>query len=257
MDLVWLCGFAFLAGLVDSLVGGGGLIQLPALFVFLPKELAVQVATVFGTNKLASICGTSIAVVQYARRVPIRWGTILPATIAAFVFSFLGARAMVGFKTETFKPIVLVLLVAVAVYTYWNKNLGGEHRPKFPANLELLWGVLTGMAIGFYDGFFGPGTGSFLIFIFIGWFGFDFLSASASAKVINFATNLSAVLYFAATDHILYAYALPMGVCNVLGSLVGTRLAVLKGNRFIRWFFLAVVGVMIARFGWEIVANRR
>ena len=256
MDLVWLCGFAFLAGLVDSLVGGGGLIQLPALFVLLPKDVATQVATVFGTNKLSSICGTTVAVVQYARRVPIRWATMLPATIAAFVFSFLGARAVTGFKTDAFKPVILVLLVAVAIYTYWNKNLGGEHRPKFPANRELLWGVLTGMGIGFYDGFFGPGTGSFLIFIFIGWFGFDFLSASASAKAVNFATNLSAVIYFAATDHILYAYALPMGLCNVLGSLVGTRLAILKGNRFIRWFFLAVVGAMIARFGWEVVSGR-
>ncbi len=252
MDLVWLCGFAFLAGLVDSLVGGGGLIQLPALFLLLPQHAAAQVATVFGTNKLSSICGTGMAVVQYARRVPIRWASILPTTAAAFVSSFLGARLVTGIGTDAFKPVIVLLLVAVAIYTYWNKNLGGEHRPKFAPGRELLWGVFTGMVIGFYDGFFGPGTGSFLIFIFIGWFGFDFLAASASAKVVNFATNLSAVIYFAYTDHILYAYALPMGVCNVLGALVGTRLAILKGNRFIRWFFLAVVGGMIVWFGWEV-----
>jgi uncharacterized membrane protein YfcA len=114
-------------------------------------------------------------------------------------------------------------------------------------------GVLVGIVIGFYDGFFGPGTGSFLIFIFIGLFGFDFLAASASAKVINFATNLSAVGYFAATHQILYHYAVPMGLCNLLGSLTGTRLAILKGNAFVRVFFLVVVAAMILRFGWEVL----
>ena len=111
------------------------------------------------------------------------------------------------------------------------------------------------MAIGFYDGFFGPGTGSFLIFIFIGLFGFDFLTASASAKVINFATNISAVIYFAATSHIFYQFALPMGVFNMLGSLAGSRLAILKGNAFVRAFFLVVVLGMILRFGWEILGR--
>lgn len=249
---VYLCLFAFLAGLVDSVVGGGGLIQLPALFVFLPKELSGSLAVVFGTNKFASLCGTSVAVVQYARRVSINWSSILPAGLTAFIFSFLGARVVSLLRADLMKPIVLFLLVAVAIYTYRKKDLGHLHAPKFVAHRERFLGIVVGMGMGFYDGFFGPGTGSFLIFIFIGWFGFDFLSASASAKVINFATNLSAVLYFGFNDNILYRYALPMAVCNIAGSLTGTRLAMAKGNKFVRGFFLCVVIAMIARFGWDL-----
>jgi uncharacterized membrane protein YfcA len=144
-----------------------------------------------------------------------------------------------------------VLLVAVAIYTYTRKNFGHLHAPKFLANHERLLAVVTGMVIGFYDGFFGPGTGSFLIFIFIGLFGFDFLTASASSKVINLATNLAAVLVFAAQGDVLYHYALPMGACNVAGALLGTRLAMLKGNRFVRVIFLGVVALLIAKFAWE------
>jgi uncharacterized protein len=252
-ELLYLCGFAFLAGLVDSVVGGGGLIQLPALFLFLPPQLAASVPAVLGTNKLSSICGTSMAAIQYTRRVKIHWASILPAGIAAFLFSFLGARTVTIIQSEVLRPIVLFLLIAVALHTYRRKDLGSIHAPQFTAGRERLAGMVVGSGIGFYDGFFGPGTGSFLIFIFVGLFGFDFLTSSASSKVINVATNLSAVLYFGATGHILYEYALPMGVCNLLGSLVGTRLAILKGNRFVRVFFLVVVGVMILRFGWDVL----
>lgn len=254
MDLLLLCPLALLAGLVDSVVGGGGLIQLPALFLFLPPSLAASIPAVLGTNKLSSICGTGMAVVQYARRVPIRWRSILPAGLVAFAFSFVGARTVSLLNAQVLKPLVLGLLVLVALYTFANKNLGNLHAPRFTLHRERQFGLLIGMAIGFYDGFFGPGTGSFLMFLFIGLFGFDFLTASASARVINFATNLSAVLYFAATDHLLYRYALPMAACNILGSLVGTRLAMLKGTRFVRALFLVVVSAMILRFAWEVFA---
>jgi len=251
MDLFWLSLFAFIAGFVDSVVGGGGLVQLPALLVLLPEELAASVPVVFGTNKLSSICGTSVAVLQYSRRVPIPWRSILPATIAAFAFSALGVRVLQSVQSEFLKPLILVLLVAVAIYTYSRKNLGHLHAPNFLQDHERSLALLVGVVIGFYDGFFGPGTGSFLIFIFIGWFGFDFLVASASAKAINVATNLAAVIVFARNGQILYQYALPMGACNVAGALLGTRLAILKGNRFVRGFFLTVVVVMIARFAYE------
>jgi uncharacterized protein len=253
VDTAWLCAFALLAGLVDSVVGGGGLIQLPALFLFLPAPEAAVVATVLGTNKLSSICGTGMAVVQYARRIPLNWHTLVPSALTAFGFSFLGARTVTHLHGAVLKPLVLVLLVAVAVHTFVRRDLGSRHAPRFGARHERWLGVAVGAAIGFYDGFFGPGTGSFLIFVFIGLFGFDFLAASASAKVINLATNLSAVAYFAATDHILYRYAVPMGCCNVLGSLAGTRLAMLKGNRFVRVLFLVVVSAMILRYGWEVL----
>lgn len=256
MDLIALCLFSFLAGFVDSIVGGGGLIQLPALFLFLPAPLAGSIATVFGTNKMASICGTTVASVQYARRIRINWEALLPAGLAALAFSFIGARAVAVISGQSLKPMILGLLIAVAIYTYWQKDFGNLHAPKLSRSGELWAGIAVGTGIGFYDGFFGPGTGSFLIFIFIGLFGFDFLTASANAKFINVATNVAAVAYFAATDHILYRYALPMGLCNIVGSLCGTRLAILKGNKFVRVFFIIVVTAIIVRFGWDVLKPR-
>ena len=253
MELAYLCGFAFLAGFIDSVVGGGGLIQLPALLLFLPKELARDLATVYGTNKLASICGTGIAVVQYSRRVRINWHSILPAAVTAFVFAVLGSMAVSNINKDLLKPIILVLLIAVAIYTFVKKDFGDLHAPAFTAHKERSFGILVGIVLGFYDGFFGPGMGSFLIFTFIGLFGFDFLSASASSKVINFATNLASVILFASTGHILYQYALPMAACQIAGSVTGTRVAMLKGNRFVRVLFLVVVSALILRFGWQIV----
>jgi uncharacterized membrane protein YfcA len=244
IETAFLCFFAFLAGFVDSIVGGGGLIQLPALFIFLPT---LPAGVLLGTNKLSSICGTAVATVQYARLVTISWRATLPATVAAFVFSFLGARAATVLHTSVMRPIVLFLLAGVLVYTFVQKDFGSLHAPRLDRLRQYLFSVLTGTVIGFYDGFFGPGTGSFLIFVFIGIFGFSFLSASASAKVINFTTNLAAVIYFVATGNVLYQVALPMAACNIAGSVIGTRLAVLKGNRFVRVFFLVVVAGMIVK----------
>jgi len=253
--MLWLCGFAFVAGLIDSVVGGGGLVQIPALLLFLPPEQLASVPAVLGTNKLSSICGTGMALAQYARRIAIPWRSMLPAAVAALILSFIGARTVSVISTAILKPLVLVLLVAVAIYTFIRKDFGRLHAPRFTMRHETWIGLGIGVVIGFYDGFFGPGTGSFLIFTFIGLLGFDFLTASASAKVINVATNLSAVAYFAATDRILYAYAVPMGCCNLLGSIVGTRLAMWKGNRFVRWLFLLIVGALILRYGWEVVGT--
>ena len=253
MRLSYLCVCAFLAGFIDSVVGGGGLIQFPALLIFLPKEHAGDIAAVCGTNKLSSICGTVIAVVQYACRVPINWHSILPAALTAFGFAYFGSMAVTLINPGVLKPVILVLLVVVAGYTFLRKDFGDLHAPAFTAHKERTWGILVGVVLGFYDGFFGPGMGSFLIFTFIGLFGFDFLSASASAKVINFTTNLASVILFASTGHILYYYALPMAACNVAGSVAGTKVAMLKGNRFVRVLFLVVVSVMILRLGCQML----
>lgn len=149
------------------------------------------------------------------------------------------------------RPAILVLLIAVAVFTFVKKDFGSLHAPKLAATTQKLVGISIGVAIGFYDGFFGPGTGSFLTFAFIGIFGFDFLNAAASAKVVNFATNLSAMLYFAFTDNILYQYALPMAACNTIGSLLGTKLAINKGSQFVRGLFLVVVSALIIKFAYD------
>lgn len=252
MTLVLLCGFAFLAGLVDAVAGGGGLIQLPALFLFLPSGAASVPAFVFGTNKLSSICGTGVAVAQYSRRVALPWKILCPAAGVAFASSILGARLVSSLKPELLKPVVIALLIFVAIFTYLNNS-----RPRCISKItrkhELIYAIITGAWLGFYDGFFGPGTGTFLIFIFVGLFGFDFLLASASAKVVNFATNLAAVIYFASKGLIYYEYALPMGVCNVAGSLLGSRLAILKGSNFVRRIFLVVVAALILKLAWDVV----
>jgi len=255
VEVIWLCVFAFLAGLLDSMVGGGGLIQIPALFLFLPGSDSTAVATVLGTNKLSSMCGTAMAAFQYSRRIDIQWKTIIPAAIAAFLFSFFGALVVARLQPAMAKPFVLVLLVAVAAYTFFHHDLGERdtHGPK--SRTATLLAVSLGAAIGFYDGFFGPGTGSFLIFCFVSIFGYKFIAASASAKFVNLATNLSAVAFFAATNHILYRYALPMGVCNIAGAVAGTQCAILKGNRFVRRLFLLTVTALILRYGWEVLTQ--
>lgn len=239
-----LCAFSLLAGFVDSVVGGGGLVQVPALLILLP---GTPIPTLWGTNKLASFAGTSFATYRYSRHVAIDWRITAPAAASAFVFSFLGSRAVTLLNPDLLRPIVFTMLVVVAIYVFVVKDLGLIHKPKHAVRKAIVFGVCTGMALGFYDGFFGPGTGSFLIFIFVGVFGFDFLTASASAKLINLATNFASVLYFGSTNHILYHAALPMAGCNILGSLIGTRLAILKGSRFVRVFFLVVVGALIVK----------
>jgi uncharacterized protein len=192
MLIVLLCAFSLLAGFIDSVVGGCGLIQIPAMLILLP---GTPVATILGTNKFASCAGTAIAVQRYARQVPIDWPTVAPAALCAFAFAFLGAAAVTLLNTEFLRPIVLVLLVAV--YVFFVKDLGLIHQPKHAPKKAQWLGILIGAGLGFYDGFFGPGTGGFLIFLFVGVFGFDFLAASASAKVVNLATNVASVIYFA------------------------------------------------------------
>ena len=250
-ELLALCGFAFLAGLIDSVVGGGGLVQIPALLILLPHGTAW--ADVSGTNKCVSVTGTAAAAWNYARHVQIDWRTTLPATVAGFVCSVFGALLATRLSPAVLRPLVLTMLVAVAVYTYARKDLGSLHAPRLDPGAARWIGAALGAVLGFYDGFFGPGTGSFLIFTFVGLFGFGFLAASASSKVVNTATNLSTVGYFVLTGHVYYRLAVPMAVCNVLGSFVGTRLAILRGNKFVRWFFLAVVSAIIGRLAYDIL----
>ncbi len=250
MTLAALCGFAFLAGFVDAVVGGGGLIQIPALFVLMPQ---LPPALLFGTNKFASVWGTLSAALQYARRVPLIWGTVLPAAAAALLFSFLGAQTVSLIQPAALRPLILLLLLAVLGYTLWKKDFGALHAPRPGRGQQLWFGLATGAVIGFYDGFFGPGTGSFLVFAFVGVFGFSFLAASASAKAVNVVTNLAALAYFGSHGDILYATALPMAACNVAGSLAGSHLALRRGSGFVRGLFIVVVGALIARFAYDIL----
>ena len=253
LDAGWLALIlaAFLAGAIDAVVGGGGLIQIPALFAALPGESA---ATLFGTNKCASVVGTANATWRYARQVKMPWRTILPAALAAFAFSYLGAAAVAWLPKDAVRPLILLLLILAAVYTLMRKDFGQLHRPAHSGRRELAYALLLGGVIGFYDGFFGPGTGSFLIFLFVRFFGFDFLHASASAKVVNVATNLAALAYFVPNGYVLPVLAVLMALANVSGSMAGTALALKHGSAFVRRVFLIVVGVLIVKFAWDTLA---
>ena len=229
--------------MVDAVVGGGGLIQIPALLAQFPQT---AIPTLFGTNKLSSIAGTGAALWRYTRSVRIPWAVVLPATVAALIGAWGGAALVAWIPREAMRPLVIVLMIAVAVYTFQRKDLGQQ--PSRALNAADRWkGTLFGGVIGLYDGFFGPGTGSFLVFGFVRLFGMDFVQGSASAKVINFATNLSAIGFFASHGPLLWEVGIAMAVCNLIGSVIGAQLALKHGAGFIRQAFLLVVLLLIGK----------
>jgi len=248
-EIILLCIAAFSAGFIDAIVGGGGLLQTPATLLILPQY---PVATLLGTVKIPSLAGTAVAAVKYAKQVKFNIAVLTACTISAFIAALGGAFLVSRINNQHIKPIILVVLMLVAVYTYFNKQFGVQRHKQQTLKRQILLALLFGLVIGFYDGLIGPGTGSFLILVFIGALGFDFIGASAHAKMVNVGTNLAALIYFSATGHVLFQYAIPMAVFNMLGSFLGARLALLKGNKFIRIFFLVVVFGTILRFAYDV-----
>jgi uncharacterized membrane protein YfcA len=248
MELVLVSLASLLAGLVDSIVGGGGLILLPALFASFPQTAP---ATLFGTNKSASIWGTAFATVQYSRKVVLPWRSLLPAALAGLIGSFAGAWAVTLVDPALFRKALPLLLTALLAYTLARKDLGREHAPRYAGRREALVASGVGLVVGFYDGFFGPGTGSFLVFAWVRLLGYDFLNASASAKLINVATNFSALVLFAWQGHVWWHLALAMALANIAGSLIGTRLALRHGAGFVRQVFIFVVLALILKTVWD------
>jgi uncharacterized membrane protein YfcA len=248
MELLLLGTLALFAGFVDAIVGGGGLIQLPALFGVFPGAAP---ALLLGTNKMAAIAGTAVAATRYLRRLPLPWAVLGPAIGAALLFSPLGARAVAWMPRQAVRPLVLVLLIVVVVYTFVRKDFGAVHAPRRSAATAPWLGFAIGAGLGFYDGFFGPGTGAFLMFAFVRVFGWDLLMASAAARVVNVATNLTALLFFAATGNVLWLTGLVMAACNIAGSVAGSELALKRGTGFVRGVFLVALATLIAKFGWD------
>ena len=248
LDLVLVSLASMMAGMVDSIVGGGGLILIPALFATYPTA---PPATLFGTNKSASVWGTSIATVQYARRVQMRWAVLLPAAGAALVGSFIGAWVVTLIDPTFLRRLLPFILLAVLLYTLAKKDLGRTHAPRHAQGRETLVACAIGAVIGWYDGFFGPGTGSFFIFLFVRLLGYDFLNASASAKLLNVATNVAAIALFAMKGHVWWQIGLVMAVANVVGSLLGAHLALKHGAGFVRGIFILVVGMLILKTGYD------
>ena len=245
MTIDWfiLAPAAFFAGMVDAVVGGGGLIQIPVLLSSFPQT---AIPTLFGTNKVSSIAGTSASLWRYARAVSIPWRIVLPATATALIGAWMGAALVAWISREAMRPLVVVMMLTVAIYTFMRKDLGQTEEREI-TDRDVWLGALFGLLIGVYDGFFGPGTGSFLIFGFVRLFGMNFVRASASAKVINVATNISAIGFFASHGPILWTVGLIMAVCNLAGAQIGTQLALKHGAGFIRKAFLGVVCILIAK----------
>ncbi len=238
------------AGFVDAVVGGGGLVQLPALLLGLPGASPVQV---LATNKLASICGTSVSSVTYYRRVRPHAGTFVPLMLLAFAGSLLGALAASRLPASAFTPIVLVVLVLVGGYVLLRPELGESTALRFSGRRHTLVAMATGFVIGMYDGALGPGTGSFFVFSLVGLLGYSFLEASAKARMANWATNLAALCIFVPQGAVLWRVGLAMGVANLVGAYLGARVAVARGAGFVRVFFMVVVGVFVVRLGGEVL----
>jgi len=252
MELLLVSLASLAAGFVDAIVGGGGLILVPALFAIFP---GTHPATLFGINKSASIWGTGMAALQYSRRVQLSWRALLPAAGAGFAGSLAGAWAVTVASPDFLRKLLPLVLLGVLAYTLARKDLGRHHAPRLSGRTEALTAGAIGLALGFYDGFFGPGTGSFLVFLFVRWLGYDFLNASACAKLINTATNLAALLLFALKGHVWWHLALALALANVLGSLLGTHLALKHGAGFVRGAFLVVVFALILKTGYDAFAR--
>jgi uncharacterized protein len=248
LALLALAGLA--AGFVDAVVGGSGLIQIPALLLGLPGASPVQV---LATNKLASICGTTVSSATYYRRVRPDPRTFGPLMLLAFIGSVLGALAASLIPASAFAPIVLVVLIVVGAYVLLKPRLGEVTALRFSGHRHTTAAMVTGLAIGFYDGALGPGTGSFFVFTLVGLLGYNFLDASAKARLANWATNLAALCVFVPQGAVLWKVGLVMGVSNLVGGYVGARTAVSRGTRFVRAFFIVVVSAFIVRIGGEVV----
>jgi len=238
MDILLVSLMSALAGFVDAVVGGGGLILVPSLFAAYPS---LHPATLLGTNKSASVWGTLFASWQYNRRVQLAWRALLIASLMAFTGSWGGAYVLTLLSPQYLRMALPGLLLALLAYTLWNKQLGQAHMPRYAPRKQAIYMALIGGVIGFYDGFFGPGTGSFLVFLLVRVLGFNFLQASAHSKVMNLSSNLAAVLLLAPQGHVWWQVGIPLAVANVIGSLLGTRMAMRHGSGFVRYLFILLV----------------
>ncbi len=243
---IFLLAASFFAGFIDSIAGGGGLIQLPALLIGLPKS---ETAEVLGTNKLSAVFGTTTAAALYRKQIKPDPKILLAMGVPAFLGSAGGAVLASNIPTSSMRPMVLVLLIIVAVYTWFKPDLGKfenlRHLPKRRVQIA----AFAGVVIGFYDGIFGPGTGSFLMLILVASLGYAFITASAIAKVVNVATNVGAIMVFGINGAVLWQIGIILGVANISGAVLGARLAIKGGSTLVRKVFLLVTVALIVKVG--------
>ena len=236
------------AGFVDAMAGGGGLIQLPALLVGLPNK---DLPLILGTNKVPSIFGTAAAARNYFKNIKPDIPLTITMMVPAFAGSMAGAALAATIPKEFFKPFLVFLLLVVAIYTWRKPEMGMNENLQYTNRKRLVIVAVIGLLIGFYDGIFGPGTGTFLVFFLVSAIGFAFLKASATAKLVNIATNAGAILSFQLTGHIWWQLGLLLAFANVTGAIIGSRLAIRGGSPLVRKVFLAVTFLLIARVAWD------
>jgi uncharacterized membrane protein YfcA len=244
LTLIFILIAAFSAGFVDAIAGGGGLIQLPALLISFPDR---EVAEVAGTNKLGSIFGTSAAALNYRRNIKTDPKLLLAMVLPAFIGSGSGSLLATQISTEQLKVAIVVMLVAVFAYTLARPDLGKVEVLKGAAKRQRTLGAVAGLTIGFYDGFIGPGTGTLLMIVLVAALGFAFIGASAIAKVVNVATNFASILVFGISGSIMWVVGLAVGICNLAGGIIGSRVAIRRGSDFVRKFYLVVTFALIVR----------
>jgi uncharacterized membrane protein YfcA len=252
-ELYFLLPLTFVAAMLNAAIGGGGLVLIPGMFSLFPTAMP---ATLLATEKFASVTGMATAATQYARRIKLPWSLLLLMAATAFCGAHLGARAIASLPSTWIKPFVVVLLLVILVYTWFKPDFGNQDANVPITPNDKVRGVLIGTAIGFYEGFFGPGAGSFLIFLFVRIFHFDFLRATACAKVVNMATNLGALAFFIPAGLVSFRLAIPMAVAMMTGSFAGSHLAMKGGNRWIRRLFLVLVISLLAKMVTDLVRTQ-
>lgn len=252
LTLALLIGAAFLAGWVDAVVGGGGLIQLPALLTALPADTST--GAVLGTNKVASAAGTAVSSWTYVRRIMPVAATAVPLVVCALFGSAAGAGLATFIPKPWLSPVVLAALLVVGAYTLLRPSMGLEHAPRHSGRAHLLRSGGIGGVIGVYDGILGPGTGSFLLIAMVALLGYGFLEASVHAKLANLTTNVGALLVFGVQGEVWWLLGGAMAIANVLGGYLGARLALRLGSGFVRGVFLAATGALALRLAVDSVA---
>ena len=252
LTFIFLALASGFAGFVDAVAGGGGLVQLPALLIGISDK---PIPMILGTNKIPSIFGTSSAAASYFKKVRPDLRLTLSMAIPALIGSVEGAHLASHFPTSVFHPLILILLVLVGIYTWRKPNLGLNENLRYSARTRLWIVAGCGLLIGFYDGLFGPGTGTFLVFLLVIVVGYEFLKASATAKLVNISTNFGAIVTFQITGHIWWKLGLALAFANVTGALIGSRLAIRGGSPLVRKIFLLVVAALIAKLSYDWIYN--
>lgn len=245
--LAFLMGAGFVACFIDSVVGGGGLISVPALML-----TGLPPVTVLGTNKMASVMGSFTSVLSFMKSGKVDCKLIKFLFPLSLIGSALGVYTVQFIPPHFLKPLVIVLLVLVTIYSLLRKNWGETSTYKGMTDKTAWLSGIIAFVLGFYDGFFGPGTGSFLLFGFL-LIGFDFVTASGNARALNFGSNIAAVIVFGAIGSINYYYAIPMGLAMIIGALAGTRMAITKGAAYVRPLFISVSTLLIGKQLWDIM----